>query len=494
MRARETCWCEPEEFLWRKRLTPAAVTLAQILHHSGSNALLQKGRSQAMDPILVVDDDPGFRQLLAAILEREGYPVELASRVSEARAAAARRRYGLVISDLKLPDGDGLDVQKFLLERSPGTPFVLITAFGTVATAVEALKRGALDYLEKPLRSPEELRRLVRRALALSEPQEEDARQPAPPRATPGLCGSMVARDPRMLHILDLLEKVAPTSANVLLLGESGVGKEVIARCIHQHSRRADRPFLAVNCAALSPTLVESELFGHERGAFTGAVARRHGVFERARGGTLFLDEIGELDPGLQAKLLRVIQEKRFERLGGEETLETDVRIISATNRDLNRDVQEGRFRADLYYRLSAFPIEIPPLRERPADIDALADHFVALAAARFQKPQLRLGDAARYQLRAHSWPGNVRELENVIERAAILSDGEILPEHLPFSGERAVDPAKAGTLNVRGLERRAIEEALRKHGGNRTHAARELGISLRTLQYRLKEYGLTKS
>lgn len=446
-----------------------------------------------MDPILVVDDDPGFRQLLAAILQGEGYPVELASRVSEARAAGAGRRFALVISDLKLPDGDGLDVQKFFLERSPGTPFVLITAFGTVATAVEALKRGALDYLEKPLRSPDELRRLVRRALALSDAREE-ARPPAAGGATPGLCGSMVARDPRMLHILDLLEKVAPTPANVLLLGESGVGKEVIARCIHQHSRRADKPFVAVNCAALSPTLVESELFGHERGAFTGAVARRHGVFERARGGTLFLDEIGELDPALQAKLLRVVQEKKFERLGGEETLETDVRIISATNRDLQREVQEGRFRADLYYRLSAFPIEIPPLRERPADIDALADHFVALAAARFQKPQLRLSDAARFQLRAHSWPGNVRELENVIERAAILSDGEILPEHLPFGGDRAVDPASAGTLNVRELERRAIEEALRKHHGNRTRAARELGISLRTLQYRLKEYGLTKS
>lgn len=297
-----------------------------------------------------------------------------------------------------------------------------------------------------------------------------------------------------MLHVLSLLTKVAPTAVNDLLLGESGVAKEAIARCIHIHSRRAGRPFLAVNCAALSPTLVESELFGHERGAFTGAVARRHGVFERARGGTLFLDEIGELDPSLQAKLLRVVQEKRFERLGGEETLETDVRIISATNRDLRREVQEGRFRADLYFRLAAFPIEIPPLRERPADIDALAQHFIAAAAEKFGKPQLRLSDAARFQLRAHRWPGNVRELENVIKRAAILSDGDILPEHLPFAEPRKVDPAAAGTLNVHDLERRAIEEALRRHGGNRTHAARELGISLRTLQYRLKEYGLSKS
>ncbi len=446
----------------------------------------------SLDPVLVVDDDAGFRQLLAAILEGDGYRVELASRVAEARAAGANRRFALVISDLKMPDGDGLDVQQFFLERWPSTPFVLITAFGTVATAVEAMKRGALDYLEKPLRSPDELRRLVRRALALStEPQE-----PAPnaPRPTPGLCGSMVARDPRMLHVLQLLEKVAPTSANVLLRGESGVGKEVIARCIHAHSRRAGRPFLAVNCAAFTPTLVESELFGHERGAFTGAVARRLGVFERARGGTLFLDEIGELDPALQAKLLRVLQDRRFERLGGEETLETDVRIISATNRDLRTDIDSGRFRADLYFRLSVFPIEIPPLRERPADIDALAEHFISTAAAKFGKPQLRLSESARLQLRAHSWPGNVRELENAIERAAILSDGEILPEHLPFAGPQKVDPSSAGTLNVHELERRAIEEALRRHGGNRTHAARELGISLRTLQYRLKEYGITKS
>lgn len=449
---------------------------------------------ELMDPILVVDDDPGFRQLLATILEEEGYAVEQASRVSEARAAGARRRFALVLSDLKMPDGDGLEVQQFFRQRWPATPFVLLTAFGTVATAVEAMKRGALDYLEKPLRSPEELRRLARRALALSAEPEEAAPAGAPPEAPPGLCGSMVARDPRMLHVLDLLGKVAPTPANVLLLGESGVGKEVIARCIHIHSRRAAKPFLAVNCAALSPTLIESEIFGHERGAFTGAVARRHGVFERARGGTLFLDEIGELDPGLQAKLLRVVQEKRFERLGGEETLETDVRIISATNRDLHREVQEGRFRADLYFRLGAFPIEIPPLRERPADIDALAEHFIAAAAEKFGKPQLRLTDAARFQLRAQRWPGNVRELENVIERAAILSDGDILPEHLPFAEPRKVDPAAAETLNVHDLERRAIEEALRRHGGNRTHAARELGISLRTLQYRLKEYGLSKS
>lgn len=446
-----------------------------------------------MDPILIVDDDSGFRQLLEAILRGEGYPVETAAKVAEARKACGAGRYSLVISDLKMPDGDGLDVQKWFVEHAPGTPFVLITGFGTVATAVEAMKRGALDYLEKPLRSPEELRRLVRRALALRSEEQDTARPAEGIQQTPGLCGHVVARDQRMLHILGLLQKVAPTPANVLLLGESGVGKEVIARCLHAHSRRAGKPFVAVNCAALAPTLIESELFGHEKGSFTSAVERHAGVFERAHGGTLFLDEIGELDPGLQSKLLRVIQEKVFERVGGTKAVEADVRIIAATNRDLAKEVQEGRFRADLYFRLNTFPIEIPPLRERPADVDALAELFLSQVSRRFEKPGLRLSDAARYALRAHSWPGNVRELENVMERAAILAEDEILPEHLPFGGDLAAPAAGgAGGLNMRDVERRAIEAALKKHGGNRTHAAQELGISLRTLQYRLKEYGLS--
>lgn len=445
-----------------------------------------------MDPILIVDDDAGFRQLLETILKGEGYAVATAGKVAEARKACGSGRYSLVISDLKMPDGDGLDVQKWFAEHAPGTPFVLITGFGTVATAVEAMKRGSLDYLEKPLRSPEELRRLVRRALALREGEQDTARPAEGVQQTPGLCGHVVARDQRMLHILGLLQKVAPTPANVLLLGESGVGKEVIARCLHAHSRRAGKVFVAVNCAALAPGLIESELFGHEKGSFTSAVERHSGVFERAHGGTLFLDEIGELDSGLQAKLLRVIQEKVFERVGGTKPVEADVRIIAATNRDLAKEVQAGRFRQDLYFRLNTFPIEIPPLRERPADVDALAEQFLAQVRVRFEKSGLKLSDGARYALRAHSWPGNVRELENVMERAAILAEDEILPEHLPFQGD-VLTPAAAGSgLNMRDVERRAIEAALKKHAGNRTHAAQELGISLRTLQYRLKEYGLS--
>lgn len=446
-----------------------------------------------MNPILVVDDDPGFRKLLETILAGEGYPVETAAKVAEARRMCGTKSYSLVVSDLKLPDGDGLDVQKWFAEHAPKTPFVLITGFGTVSTAVDAMKRGALDYLEKPLRSPDELRRLVRRALALDAnssaapelPEAEAAGEPA------GMCGSMVARDQRMLHILGLLQKVAPTPATVLLLGESGVGKEVIARCLHANSRRAAKPFVAVNCAALAPSLIESELFGHERGSFTGATDRHSGVFERADGGTLFLDEIGELDAALQSKLLRVLQERVFERVGGGAAIEVDVRVVAATNQDLSRAVQEGRFRADLYFRLSTFPIEIPPLRQRPADIDALAELFLGRAARQFEKAELRLSEEARYALRAHSWPGNVRELENAMERAAILADTTVLPEHFPFAGGSPLLAPGAGPLNMRDLERRAIDEALKRHAGNRTHAARELGISLRTLQYRLKEYGL---
>jgi DNA-binding NtrC family response regulator len=402
-----------------------------------------------MNPILVVDDDPGFRKLLETILKGEGYEVEAAAKVAEARRLCGSARFSLVISDLKLPDGDGLDVQKWFLEQAPGTPFVLITGFGTVATAVEAMKRGALDYLEKPLRSPDELRRLVRRAIALESVTEEPER-PAAARPTAGLCGQVVARDPRMIHILGLLQRVAPTPATVLLLGESGVGKEVIARCLHAHSRRAAAPFVAVNCAALAPSLIESELFGHEKGSFTGAVDRHAGVFERANGGSLFLDEIGELDAGLQSKLLRVLQEKTFERVGGGRAVEADVRVIAATNRDLQKAVQEGRFRSDLFFRLNTFPIEIPPLRQRPADVDALAELFLEQASRRLE-----------------------------------------LPEHFPLTPAAASAPAgEPGRMNMRDLERRAIEEALRRNNGNRTQTARDLGISLRTLQYRLKEYG----
>jgi len=434
--------------------------------------------------ILVVDDDPGFRSLLETILQAEGYAVDTAHNVAAARKACAQKKYRVVVSDLKLPDGTGLDVQHWFAEHSPATSFALITGFGSVTTAVEAMKRGAVDYLEKPLRSPDELRRLVQRALAL-EPSPLSC---AAPSSDGFACESLIARDPKTLKTLTLARKVAPTPATVLLLGESGTGKEVLARCIHMNSKRAAGP-----CAALAATLIESELFGHEKGSFTGASDRHEGVFERANGGTIFLDEIGELDLTLQAKLLRVIQERSFERVGGGKTVQVDVRVVAATNRDLPSLAHQGKFRTDLYYRLSTFPIEIPPLRERPGDLDALAVLFLANSARRMEKPVADLSAEARDKLRAYSWPGNVRELENVLERAAILADNRVEPEHLVIAELRsAATPAQqAGSLSMREIERLAIEDALRKHAGNRTHAARELGISLRTLQYRLKEYNI---
>jgi len=435
-----------------------------------------------MKTILVVDDDPGFRTLLETILTGEGYAVESAGAVGEAIRTAAGKSFQLAICDLKLPDGDGLMVLRWLAQHAPGTPAVMITAFGTVPAAVEAMKLGAIDFLEKPLRSPEELRQLVRRALEQQPP-------PPPPAGhedTPFACGTLITRDTAMLELLNLARKGAPTNANVLLTGESGTGKELLARCIHAHSRRADRVFLALNCAALAPTLIESALFGHEKGAFTGAVAQHQGVFERADGGTLFLDEVAELDGHLQSKLLRVLQERSFERLGGTRSTTADVRLIAATNRDVKRLVAEGQFRDDLYYRLNTFPLEIPPLRERPADIAVLASFFLSRAAENLGKPTPVLSQEAVEKLLSHAWPGNVRELENMMERAAILAGAAVQPEHLPIA-----EPEERRAVRMKEIERRAIEEALRAHQGSRTRAARQLGISLRTLQYRLKEYGI---
>ncbi len=445
-------------------------------------------------PILMVEAEPPARQRLASLVEEEGFDAEWASCVAEAREAARRHRFALVVCDLKLPDGDGLEVQECFQETQPGAGFILLAEIGSMASAMEALRRGALDYVEKPLRSARDLKRAIQRAAVLAAGSADPAAKGEAPRATPGLCGSVVARDPRMLHVLDLLGKVAPADVHVMLIGETGVGKEVIARCIHQQSRRAGRPFVVVHCASLSPGLVEIELFGHEPGAFAGATGQRQGALERARGGTVFLDSVSELPPSAQLRLLRALRERRFQRPGGQQFLDAGVRIISATTRDLEAGARDGRLDQDLLARLGVFPIEIPPLRDRPADIDALAEQFLAAAAAKFGKPELRLSEAARLLLRSHPWPGNVRELENAVERAAILSDGEILPGHLPFGGMQALGPAAAGTLNVHELERKAIEEALRLHGGNRTRAARELGISLRTLQYRLKEFGLTRA
>ncbi len=438
-----------------------------------------------MERILVIDDDPGFRELLAAILSEEGYEVESGASVADALRLGAVRQYNLVISDLRLPDGSGIEILRWFAEQAPNVPVIMITAFGTFESAVEAVKLGAEDYLGKPLNSPDELRMRVRRTLDQRRTKLEHALM-REEQARRFDCRGMIAGDPKMTALLELARKVAPTNATVLLTGESGTGKEVIARCIHANSARNQRVFVPVNCAALSPTLIESELFGHEKGAFTGAVGQHLGRFERAHGGTLFLDEIGELDANLQAKLLRVLQERTFERVGGTRQISVDVRVIAATNRNLKSVAAEGRFREDLYYRLNRFPIEIPPLRDRASDIEPLADYFLRRAAVELGKtPPVLARDAVRV-LHSYRWPGNVRELENAMERMAILCEERVAAGDLAMLHGEERRP-----LLWRDIERQAIEEALRMNRGNRTLAAQQLGISLRTLQYRLKEYQL---
>lgn len=438
-----------------------------------------------MERILIIDDDPGFRDLLQTILSGEKYEVDAGASVADATRLGSALQYDLVLSDLRLPDGSGVDILQWFTSQSPDTPVIVITAFGTIESAVEAMKVGAENYLAKPLHSPDELRIAVRRALDQRRTRQDYSllREEQDLRFD---CHGLIASAPKMQAVLELARKVAPTSATVLLTGESGTGKEVIARCIHRNSPRGERTFVAVNCAALAPTLIESELFGHERGAFTGASSQHLGRFERASEGTLFLDEIGELDGNLQAKLLRVLQEKTFERVGGTRLITVDVRVIAATNRNLKTLVEEGKFREDLYYRLNRFPLEIPPLRERASDIEPLARYFLARASKELGKPAPVLSKAAVHLLLEHRWPGNVRELENVMERMAILCDDRVEPANLSMLRGEERQPR-----HWHDIERRAIEDALEVNHGNRTLAARQLGISVRTLQYRLKEYGV---
>jgi len=359
-----------------------------------------------------------------------------------------------------------------------------------VAGAVEAMKLGAFDYLDKPLSSPDELRLVASRAMERRHLRE------AAQRMRPSEAGepTIVARDPAMKAVMGQLLKVAATDATVLLLGESGTGKEVLAQALHRESRRAAGPFVAVNCAAISDALLESEMFGHEKGAFTGAVSSHRGRFELADGGTLFLDEVGELRPQLQAKLLRVLQERRFERVGGTRTIEVDVRIVAATNSDLTEAMRAGRFREDLYHRLAVFPIRIPPLRERLADIIPLAEELLAGIARQLGRASLTLDDAARARLAGYAWPGNVRELGNVLERAAILAEGTVLGPELILTGPLPAasrEPGGTAGEKLEDLEKEAIRRLLALTGGNRKQTAARLGIGLRTLYDKLKVYDL---
>ena len=438
--------------------------------------------------ILVVEDDALMRSFLVEVLAAEGHRVESATDGTSGLARLGLDAWDLVITDLKMPGLDGLTLLKEGRTIRPETRWIVITAHGSVENAVEAMKAGATDYLLKPFKSPDELRLVVRRALREVESEtritllsEEIGKDFPPP--------DLIFLGAAMEKLHAMAREVAPTTASVLLSGASGTGKEVLARVIHAWSPRRDQPFVAVNCAALAESLLESELFGHERGAFTGAVAARKGRFELADGGTLFLDEVGEIAPSVQVKLLRVLQERVVERVGGARPVPVDVRVIAATNRDLKSLVAEGKFREDLYYRLNVFPLRLPSLAERADAVLPLADYFRSKFSARFGKRADHFSDAAQEDLRRYAWPGNIRELQNVVERAVILARGEIDSGHLNL--EPGADCIPGGG-QLKEVEREAIERVLQETAGNRRKAAATLGISLRTLQYRLKEYGLS--
>ncbi len=438
--------------------------------------------------VLIVEDDDLMRSFLSTVLEEEGYLVEEARSGNVGLSKFLNGEFDLVLTDLKMPGLSGLDLMREGRKARPHSRWIVITAFGSIGNAVDAMKAGASDYLTKPLRDPDELRHVVRRVQKEVEAEtrisilsEELGRQ-FPPL-------EMIFLGRGMEEVHRLVQDVAPTPATVLITGPSGTGKELVARVIHQLSPRQERPFVAVHCAALAESLLESELFGHERGAFTGAVAPRKGRFELSDGGTIFLDEIGDISPTVQVKLLRVLQERRFERVGGTRSLSVDVRIVSATNRDLKAEVSSGRFREDLFYRLNVFPIALPALKDRSEAILPLAGYFVKKFASAFGKETPALTAAAKSALNQYPWPGNVRELQNVVERAVILSRGEIDVHHLNLEVPPEVHPYAEGLLQRN--ERETIREVLEKAGGNRKRAAQMLGISLRTLQYRIKEYGL---
>ncbi len=457
--------------------------------------------------ILLVEDKDSLRTMLRHALERDGHAVVEARDEPEAVRRLAETPPAVVLSDLRLPHGDGFGVLRAAKEQDAGTPVIVMTAYGGIEDAVSAMKEGALDFLAKPV-DPDHLLLLVSRALEQRRLLTENLllrEELAVRRGAPQIVGS----DPALLKVLASLQRAATTDTTVLIEGESGTGKELFARSLHALSERAAAPFVAINCAAIPDTLLETELFGHEKGAFTGAVGRKIGKFEVAHRGTLFLDEIGDLTPGLQAKILRALEERCFERLGGTSLVHVDVRLVAATNKNLKNAVAARTFREDLYFRLSVFPITVPPLRERKDDVVTLAYYFVERFCRDMNKPRLGIAPEALAELRGYRWPGNVRELQNCIERAVILADSDtIQPRHLNLSfqtpppvAEKPAD-AWAGVDLSGGLadavrkaalaaERRKIEMALAESGGNKLRAAELLKVSAKLLASKLKEHRL---
>ena len=446
--------------------------------------------------ILIVEDEAHMRRLLELSLGEEGYNTLSAGTAEEGLKLLERDGVALVLTDLKLPGMTGLQLLEAIRRIRAEMPVVVMTAYGTVESAVEAMKAGASDYVLKPF-SFDEMKIRVRRELDVRRLREEnrDLREALGKRyEAPGI----VAQSAKMQEVLGLVDRVAQTNSTVLLCGESGVGKDLVARAIHQRSRRAGGPLVKINSTAIPETLLESELFGYEKGAFTGAVGSKPGKFEQADGGTLFLDEIGDVPPSVQVKLLRVLQEREFERLGGTRTIKVDVRLVAATNRDLRAALEEGTFREDLYYRLNVVPINIPPLRDHREDIPALAEAFLRKFTEASGKEIRSIAPAAMERLTRFHWPGNVRELENVIERAVALSPGPVLEASDILLDEATHKPAAAAAsgflpdgITLEQWEDQMIQEAMRRAGGNKSQAARLLGLSRNALRYRLSKLGI---
>jgi len=448
-----------------------------------------------MRRVLVADDEKNMRWVLREALEAEGYEVTEAADGKEALSAVADQEPDVLVLDHKMPAPDGMEVLRRLRGKGFTFPIIMLTAHGNVQTAVEAMKAGADEYLTKPF-DLEELKLSIEKALKMSELAAEVDRLRGELEHELDLDG-IVAADPKMLGVLETVRKVAPTNASVMLYGESGTGKELVARALHQLSERALRPFVSVSAGALPETLLESELFGYEKGAFTGAMTAKPGRFEMANGGTLFLDEIGDISLAVQVKLLRVLQERTFERLGGTKSIEVDVRVVSATNRDLQQLIADGTFREDLYYRLNVVPITIPPLRKRPEDIPSLVAYFLRRNGAEGRT----LTPAAMQALMDYQWPGNVRELENTIERVVILSHGdEIGVDDLPAEVRSGAVVCDAGTrcfvlpesgVDLEEVELDFVKQALERAGGSVPKAAKMLGLTTKTLEARMNRYGL---
>jgi DNA-binding NtrC family response regulator len=448
-----------------------------------------------MAHLLVVDDEPSPRSTLALLLRKQGHRVLEADGVTAATKCLADEVFDLVVTDLRMPDGDGLDVLRAARAHTPPPEVILLTAYAEWKSAKEAIRLGALDYFEKG-QEPDELYHRIDKALAARALRRENENLRAQLRQRYGLPG-LIAQSPAMQMVLDLVERVAPTDATLLIQGESGTGKEVIAKAVHHASARAGGPFVAVNCGAVPETLLESELFGYVRGAFTGAAGSKLGLFEEADGGTLFLDEIAEMPAALQVKLLRALQSGEVRRLGSTQAATIDVRVIAATHGDLATLISQGSFREDLFYRLNVIQIILPPLRDRREDIPALAEHFLALSAGKLGR-KLRLSTEALERILRYPWPGNVRELENAIERAAILARSDVLepddlPPHVSASLPLGPSPTLPRQTTLADAERSHILQTLERFGRNHSGAAEALGIGRTTLWRKLKEYGLDR-